>query len=51
MLQVYRDLKEGSGYWNEKEMRGTLRRLVEVYRKEGKMAEAAKYRRVLEGLS
>ncbi len=43
LLEAYRDQGERSGYWSGKEKRETLRRLVELYRKQGRPAEAAKY--------
>jgi tetratricopeptide (TPR) repeat protein len=50
LLQAYRDLGKQSDYWSGKEKRETLRRLVELYRKQGRPAEVAKYRRLLERL-
>jgi tetratricopeptide (TPR) repeat protein/predicted Ser/Thr protein kinase len=47
LLQAYRDLGKRTDYWSGKEKRETLRHLVELYRKQGRPAEAAKYRRLL----
>jgi serine/threonine-protein kinase len=47
LLQAYRDLSAGSDYWSVKARRETLPRLVELYRRQGKSAEAAKYQRLL----
>jgi hypothetical protein len=47
MLQAYRDLEAGGDFWSRKEKRETLHRLVEMYRKQGRPAEAARYQRML----
>jgi serine/threonine-protein kinase len=43
LLQAYRDLSEGSDYWSGKDQRETGRRLAELYRRQGRPGEAAKY--------
>jgi hypothetical protein len=47
MLQAYRDLGAGSDFWSRRERRETLGCLVEVYGRQGRPAEAAKYRSLL----
>jgi eukaryotic-like serine/threonine-protein kinase len=47
LLRAYRDLGERNDFWGRKEKRDTLRRLVELYRRQGRPAEVAKYRRLL----
>jgi tetratricopeptide (TPR) repeat protein/predicted Ser/Thr protein kinase len=47
MIEAYRDLEPRNDYWANKEKRETLRRLVELYRKQGRPGEAAKYQRLL----
>ena len=44
LLQANRDLEGRIGYWSRKEQQETRRRLVELYMKEGRPADAAKYR-------
>ena len=44
MLEAYRGVKSRNDYWGRKEKEETRRRLVELYQKEGKPNEAAKYR-------
>ena len=45
LLQVYRDVASKDDVWSRRERQQTLRRLVELYRKEGRPEAAAKYRR------
>ena len=47
LLQVYREVAARDDLWSRRERQETLRRLVELYRKQGRPAEAAKYRRQL----
>jgi tetratricopeptide (TPR) repeat protein len=47
LLQAYRDQSAGNDYWRVRERKRSLPVLVELYRRQRKSAEAAKYQRLL----
>jgi serine/threonine-protein kinase len=47
LLQVYREVAGRDDLWSQRERQETLRRLVELYDKQGRRGEAAKYQRLL----